>query len=368
MPTRKVIIISQLPPPVHGSTVMTETLVRALRDSDIDVIVVSRRFSSNVADIGRFSFSKFFRVPSLLMRVARAHAEAPHAIVVFFVTNRMGSFLVDLLIGEYLRLARVPRIDYVHTVGFLRIAERGRVWRWMVTRLLRGSNQTVCLTETLRADVTWVKPRSAVVIPNAVQDHHPSVTECAGTAKTVIFMSNLLPEKGAQTFIELASELSATAPETSFLIAGSTEDHRELAKLKAMASDSPAAIEFLGHIDRERKNALLASADVLVFPTAYEFEAAPLTLLESFAAGTPVVAYALGGIRDMFLDAVCGEAVDPGDFRALTSATARVLDDRRPRSERRAAIQRVHAEYFSLPAYRAHWARLVDQTVGARNG
>lgn len=74
----------------------------------------------------------------------------------------------------------------------------------------------------------------------------------------------------------------------------------------------------------------LASADVSVMCSHHE--GLGLSAVESLAAGTPVVASDIPGIREVVVDGDCGLLVDTADTEALLGALGRVRDDESLRS------------------------------------
>jgi glycosyltransferase involved in cell wall biosynthesis len=71
--------------------------------------------------------------------------------------------------------------------------------------------------------------------------------------------------------------------------------------------------------------AIVAAADAFVMPS--HWEGLPLAALEALAAGTPVVATAVRGLRELLVDGESGLLVPPGDEEALAAALRRVLAD-----------------------------------------
>lgn len=69
----------------------------------------------------------------------------------------------------------------------------------------------------------------------------------------------------------------------------------------------------------------IKSADALLMPSRWE--GLPMTLLESMAAGTPVLATAVGGIPDVIQDGVNGLLYPAGDTAALVSALRRLQNE-----------------------------------------
>lgn len=108
-------------------------------------------------------------------------------------------------------------------------------------------------------------------------------------------------------------------------------------------------VAFLGFQDRLYD--LIAASDVLVMPTVVlgrgGREGFPFTGLEALALGTPVVAYAHGGLPELVGD--CGLLVPPDDRDALQSAIVRLLSDD-ALGERLGSCGRARvAEEFALP-------------------
>src|SRR5262249_11379049 len=81
--------------------------------------------------------------------------------------------------------------------------------------------------------------------------------------------------------------------------------------------------EFTG--ERDDVPDLLAGFDVFAFPSLYE--GLCLAVIEAQAAGVPVVATPVGGIRETVVDGDTGGLVPPQDARALPAAVCALLGD-----------------------------------------
>jgi glycosyltransferase involved in cell wall biosynthesis len=77
---------------------------------------------------------------------------------------------------------------------------------------------------------------------------------------------------------------------------------------------------------RRDARAIVGAADMALLPSRWE--GLPLVALEALAAGTPMVATAVRGIRELLTDGENALLVPPGDPEALASAIGRLLADR----------------------------------------
>ena len=103
-------------------------------------------------------------------------------------------------------------------------------------------------------------------------------------------------------------------------------------------------VRLLGRIDRAALPALLRSADIVACLPWYEpFGIVPL---EAMSCGRPVVASAVGGLKDTVVGGLTGLHVPARQPDAAAEAFARLLDDSRLRRDLGdAGLQRVRAHY-----------------------
>ncbi len=363
----RVLIISQLPPPVHGSTVMTETLVAALNHNEHDVTVLQRRFSSTVAEVGTFSVKKLGSAILMPARLIALVLYSRPSVAVFFATNRKFSFLVDVVLAQILRVLVRRRVFYIHTVGFAALAQKGRLWEMCVSTFLRSATQVVCLGDSLSRDVDdWVESDRIQVIPNAVRPPERGQPDAqigaAHPDRSVVYLSNLIREKGVMDFVELVPRLSSRS-DVTFEIAGASSSSELDAELRqALASaDLGGHVSLLGPVHGDEKWSLLSRASVLVFPSTYPFEAQPLTILEAFACSTPVIAYPTGGIKDVVVHGRNGLIVEEATPAGIVRDLERLLDSPDELAALSSGARDSFVRCHSFDAYAAAWHRLLSE-------
>jgi glycosyltransferase involved in cell wall biosynthesis len=141
-------------------------------------------------------------------------------------------------------------------------------------------------------------------------------------------VARLAEQKGQSDLVAAAPPVLERHPDVRFVVVG---DGELRAQLEELARPLGGRFELLG--ERDDVPDLLASFDVFAFPS--RFEGLCLAVIEAQAAGVPVVATPVGGIKETVVDGETGRLVPVGDVEALAAAILAVLDD--PESARRMA-------------------------------
>ncbi|MBA3605038.1 MAG: glycosyltransferase family 4 protein, partial [Acidimicrobiia bacterium] len=138
-------------------------------------------------------------------------------------------------------------------------------------------------------------------------------------APTIFFCGRHEERKGLAVLLEALAQLPASI---RLWIAS---DGPDSARLRAQYP-ADERITWLGRIGEAEKFARLKGASVFCAPSLHG-ESFGVVLIEAMAAGTPVVASALDGYRNVATDGVDAVLVEPGDAPALAAALTRVLED-----------------------------------------
>ncbi|MGI8687802.1 MAG: glycosyltransferase family 4 protein [Thermomicrobiales bacterium] len=184
-----------------------------------------------------------------------------------------------------------------------------------------------------------------VVKPNFVPD--PSIG--GGRGNYALFVGRLSPEKGIRTLLRAWEQLAGKIP---LKIAGDGP----LAGDVADAQRRVPGIEWLGHVSPATVMTAMQDAALLVFPSEW-YEGQPRTILESFAAGTPVVAADLGAMGELIRAGHTGVHFRPGDPGDLARAVAEAFADPTALARMR---ERKRAEFESRYTAEENYRRLIE--------
>ena len=144
------------------------------------------------------------------------------------------------------------------------------------------------------------------------------------TGKLLLYIGRLSAEKQ----IERIKPVLEALPDARLALVG---DGPHRSRLEEIFSGLP--VTFVGYLAGEELAAAYASGDAFVFPSSTE--TLGLVLLESMAAGCPVVGANRGGIPDIVTDGVNGCLYEPDGeddgAASLTAAVLRLLGDQEQR-------------------------------------
>lgn len=159
--------------------------------------------------------------------------------------------------------------------------------------------------------------------------------------RLVGIVGRLVPIKGHEIFLQAAKVVMERFPSCRFLIVG---DGPERLKLQEMAATLGLAsrVLFLGW--RRDLDRIYADLDLLVLSSSNE--GTPVSLIEAMAAGVPVVATRVGGVKDLMTRDETGLLVPPGDAQALALGIVTLLNDpERARRMAKAGKERAYPFY-----------------------
>jgi glycosyltransferase involved in cell wall biosynthesis len=205
--------------------------------------------------------------------------------------------------------------------------------RPLARAILRRARFVICPSHALADEARALGALQVRVIPSGVD--MPAVVGEEDEPPHVLFAGRLSREKGVLELVEAARGMRLV-----------------------VAGDGPLrdrVPEALGFVPHERLLGLYDRAAVVACPSFRE--GFGVVCAEAMAHGRPVVASAVGGLRDLVADGETGFLVPPGDVSALREALERLLGDPELR-KRMGAAGRERARRFS-------WDAATDATLAA---
>jgi glycosyltransferase involved in cell wall biosynthesis len=275
---------------------------------DVEIVETPRGLLHFAGSWQRHVFSMAVAFPLLWWRLRRLLAE--HDLV------HVHDFRGLVYAGPAALLARRRIVVHVHN------GENGaRAWHRLVGLLVRRG--VPVLVPARSGAEAWSGRHSAdlVELPNPVG----TIERTAEDAQpTVVTMARLDRDKGLPDLLDAMERVIGADPRARLVIAGGRSPGQdELADSLHTRAEQVGPVSMPGQV--ADITTVLSGAWIYVQPSIRE----PFGMgaLEASAAGLPVVASRVGGLRDVVVDGETGVLVPSGDPAALAEAITRLIAD-----------------------------------------
>jgi len=244
--------------------------------------------------------------------------------------------------------------------------------RWMDRWLMRWRTAMIAVSEEVKRDIVarlGCPPERVRVLYNGIDLHEygakrpdPELRRQLGVPdghRLVVVVARLVEQKGHGRLFRALEAVRNELPPTRIVLVG---NGRLRAALENEVRDRRLddVVSFAGH--RSDVPQILALADLSVLPS--EREGFSNAIIESLAAGAPVVATDVGGNREAIVAGESGLLVAPEDVRGLGRAIKTVLCDE-PLRRRMSEAARRQAQRFSLDRMLDETRRLYLEVLGS---
>ena len=171
----------------------------------------------------------------------------------------------------------------------------------------------------------------------------------------LLFFGRIHPDKGVHDAIEVASKTGKR-----LVIAGIVQDEAYFREQIEPCIDG-SKVEYIGSVGPEKRQEVMGAALALLHLIHFD-EPFGLSVVESMACGTPVIAYDRGSMPELIQDGISGFIVDDLDAAVQAVGKINTLDRRvcREDVEKRFTSQRMAREYMGI------YQRILDERENYR--
>jgi len=398
----RLMIYAQVPPPVHGQSVMVGHLIDGLREAQqidlesppggnasgmIAYCHVNPRISEDLGDIGRWRPRKLFLVFRYILAAIRARFR--HGLDTFYFVPappKRGALYRDWCVLFFCRPFFRRLVLHWHCIGQPGFMEKklSAPERFLARLFYGGAALSIVLSNYSRGEAAYFNSARIEVVPNGIPDPCPQFDtevwpERQARAKTlaavrkgqapkgasgyyeVLFLAGRMTPKGlfdAMAAVTRANHLLAendTPLRVRLTVAGSFDDEEERGRFhdaskvinltQLPGNHDPLAI-YIGWAGEEKKKLLFRGADCFIFPTFYPAESFGLVLAEAMAHGCAVVTTRWQAVPEVLPDDY-ENIVEPHDIDAMAQALLRCASAPADRSLRDYFLARFTKDRFS---------------------
>lgn len=356
----KLLLCGPLPPPHSGQSVCFSHLVAALEAQGECRTLLLNNAPGPDWRPGRVNFPRLWGICRLL---AQALVRLPRVDLLYItIAQSPAGFLRDAMLVWAARLLGKRVVARVDGGAFHRLYQgQGASFRKFLSATVRQVQRFLVLSDTIYRDFAAVPclAERMQVVPNGVivpPDAAPKSLPKEGHVR-VLFLSNLIVEKGYQDLLEAARWLKVHRPDLdlryefagAFILDGDYFSSIEAARRdfwRRVQDGLEGVVTYHGVVAGQRKEDLLRQCHLFVLPTYYRYEGQPLSVLEAMAHALPIITTPWAALPEMVSDRESGYLVPPRDPEALAEAIVKVVEDpKRYRRLSEAALARVQEEY-----------------------
>jgi glycosyltransferase involved in cell wall biosynthesis len=354
-----VLVIGPTPPPLHGVSVATQTLLRARHDPRLAMLHLDIADRRGIQHVDKPDLHDAYLFCWQWLSLAWLLASRRPRVVYLSISQSTIGIIRDGLFVALGRLFGARTVIHLHggnLPGWF--AERGPLVKTLVRWILGSCTKFIVLGETFRAPLTGlVAAEKIVVVPNGVPAQLSAPREVArcDSQCRLLFLSTLSRAKGVLVLLEAVARLVSEGTHLQLVLAGPwlTEQDRAAASEFIGRHGLQEVVRFAGPVEAAVKADLYRWADMFVFPGLQQ-EGQPLVVIEAMAAGLPVLFSDRGCLAETVGDGECGLKVRVGDSTDLADKIASLAtwpDERKRMGEN---SRRRYEQHFGESQYIAN--------------
>ncbi len=313
----RIALVGPLPPPAGGIANQTEQLARLLREAGAEVELVQVNAAPRPAWLGAVrGLRAALRLAPYLCRLWRA---AGRAQLVHVMANSGWSWHLHAAPAIWIARCRGKGVlvNYRGGEAMAFLKRRAAVVRYTMARA-----HALIVPSAFLAEVFSLHGMSAQIVPNIVDLGRFYPAGLAAAPATILVARHLEPLYDQATALRAFAIVRRSLPEARLTICG---EGPELQRLQQLAHTLALgdALRFTGKLDNAAMAALYRQSSLALNPSLADNM--PISILEAWASGVPVVSTAVGGVPYLVRDGINGLLVPPQDAQAMAEAMLAIL-------------------------------------------
>ena len=253
------------------------------------------------------------------------------------------------------RPCQVPHLCMLCTVRRRRIPQLWRIGRSRVIGFPKDM-RIMCPSEFMRERLEEDGVRNIHLMRNFVPRPVPRSAQEGDERRTLLYLGILESHKGPHTLIDAFAK-SAGMHDFELVIVGDGTMRGAL-ESRVRALGMTDRVRFAGYLPDAELDDFFRRTAYMIIPSEW-FENAPLTVLESFSRGVPVIGSDIGGLPEILHARSGSFTFKPGDSSDLASEIIHAWSHRDKLDSNSNAARRYYEENFSPEKHIREYLRLV---------
>lgn len=363
----RILFITPLPPPVHGSAMVSQ-YIKECKELQKEFICdfVNLSTSRNIDEIGKKSIIKYLRFIGAYFITFWKLLTRRYSLCYLAITCHGIGFLKDAPFVLLCKLFGRKVVIHQHNKGMSLCVDK-QPYKWLLP-LVYKNTKVILLSWFLYKDIeTVVKKEQIIICPNGIPelfDKEP-LFERNNDVPQLLFLSNLIPSKGVYILLDACRILKEKGYKfiCNFVGGESKEITKDIFEQAVEERDIKEVAIYHGPQYGNDKIKTFTKADIFVFPTFYNNECFPLVLLEAMQYKLPIITTDEGGICDIVKDGKNGFVCQKENVQSTAYAIETLLDSNEKRVEFGEYGYNLFHEYFTLDKFNKNITEIIKDNI-----
>lgn len=366
----KILYFVQLPPPIHGVS-LTNRIVYNSTHINVNVkkYLVELKFSSQFSEIRRYNLKKIFKFFKIALKLFTALNKIKPDIVYFSLMPVGKGFIRDFFFVIIMKLFNIELIYHLHNIGINK-KSKTLLFRWMYQYVFSNSTiihpSDILLTKEFE-NLNLINANK-IVIPNTcipLSNSNITSDKNKNDIIKILFLSNLLPEKGLMVLLEAIKIFSDKFQNFELNIYGSYYRAKEVKRYKRFISENKLSekVFIKGQCFNSEKERVFHESDIFVFPSYFREECFPIVILEAMQAGLAIISSSVGAIPEIIEDGIDGILVEPKNYLHLAAKIQLLINDEVLRNQLGSKAKEKFLQQYSLKILENKIISVINNTI-----
>ena len=328
-----ILLLGKLPPPFIGPAIATQIILNSSLKNEFNLIHLDTRMNTEVATMGRWSFSKLFRSVGIYVEfIQKIKQHQPQIILIPISQTTMGFFkdAPFIWLGKMMGKKVLIQLRGSNFSNWKKSALG--LTKGLVKTTLKKCVGVIVLGNNLKhLFKDYFAPEQIFVVPNGANYQlQPKNT----TVLNVLYLANFLPSKSFDDVLKALVILKQKGKSNFKFQAAGAWDNETFKQncLTIIEENQLTNLELFSPQSGAAKMQLFANAAVFVFCPKMP-EGHPWVLVEAMANGLPIIATDQGAIIESVIDGKNGFIVPAESPEAIAEKLELLINDTELRNQ-----------------------------------
>ncbi|NAS31627.1 glycosyltransferase [Flavobacteriaceae bacterium R38] len=356
MEKKKLLFIMQLPPPVHGASMMNRYIKESVNINNAfstDYLPLS--FADKIEDIGKLSLKKILRMVAFIFKLITKLIKTKPNLIYYTISPFGGAFYRDAIFVFIIKLFRIKIVFHLHGKGIIDQC-RKKIKKKIYSYTFKNTS-VITLSEMLDYDIKDIHKGNIYNLPNGIEINELEINDKSKASIKVLYLSNLVKAKGILDLIQALQIMPKISTEYSVDIIGDSADV-SVEGLRSIVKRSKldTLVNVLGPKYGKEKWEAFKNSDIFVFPS--HNECFPLVLLEAMQFKNAIISTDNGAIKEIIQN--CGIIVPQKSPKDLTITLKDLILDKQKIQLLKEKSQKEFREKYTLEIFENNLIKILN--------